>query len=152
MNDFDEWDLYAEEEQTRYDAMCKEEMRLENEREREFEESQEQARIERAELADERQMEEFCNGFEWGENYELGNHERFFYDFWRGFIAGAKNAREKQEAERLNQEKELDQEKEKEEVRATNSNEDESEDNFTALVALGVFALQVATIIKLSVI
>ena len=140
MSDVDEWDLYAEEEQQRRDELCEVEMQLERERERELEESREQSRIERIEEFVEGQMHMYCRGFEYGKNYEQGNHEKFWGEFWEGFLAGAKHVKEKQQSERLNQEKE--------EVRATNNDED----NFTALVALGVFALQIATIIKLSII
>jgi|GEM_PF-4731626 len=135
MNDVDEWDLYAEEEQQRYDELCEVEMQLERERE----ELREQQEIENIEAAVEGQMKDFCRGYEFGENYEQGNHEKFWGDFWGGFLAGAKKVKEKQESEQLKQEEE---EKAK-------SNDD---DSFNLLLALGVFALQIATLIKLSVI
>ena len=107
----------------------------------ELDEEQEEARID---AIVEGQMNTYCYVYEFGKNYAKGNFDRFTGDFWSGFLSGTKQIKEEkqQHAERLNQEEE------KEKRRATNNDED----NFTVLVALGVFALQIATIIKLSII
>ena len=107
------------------------------------EEYEEELEEDRIDAIVEGQMNTYCYGYEFGKNYAKGNFDRFTGDFWSGFLSGTKQIEEeKQHAERLNQEEE------KEKGRTTSNDED----NFTALVALGVFALQIATIIKLSVI
>lgn len=88
------------------------------------------------------QINAFGRGHDFGENYEKGNFEQFAGDFWRGFLEGAKQVKEDLE-QKTTQPK---QEKKKEETRSSSN-----EDDLNILLALGVFILQVATVIKLSV-
>lgn len=104
----------------------------------EFDEEQEEARID---AIVEGQMNTYCYGYEFGVNLAKGNFDRFTGDFWSGFISGTKQIKEEQ------QQQEAEQLKQEEEARSNND-----DDSFNLLLALGVFALQVATIIKLSVI
>ena len=106
------------------------------------EEYEEELEEDRIDTIVEGRMNTYCYGYEFGKNYAKGNFDRFTGEFWSGFLSGTKQIEEEEQqqrkAERLKQEEE-----------ARSNNDD---DSFNLLLALGVFVLQVATIIKLSVI